>query len=176
MPEAIKKYIDIILVLCFIVALVGLAYFHTKSVNTAHEQGYIQGVLDTSNKLAETQKAEREYRDKEKDKLEKESKEALDAAENDADLARDAANRLQHELTTVRDLVSQYSPVDTTGKTTRQAVGVLGDLLQRHIDRNRELAKFADEAYTAGLTCEKQYDSLKVTYGKDNPSDIGSDK
>lgn len=166
MPESIKKYVDVILALLFIIAMVGLAYLHTCAVDEAYDKGYTQGVLDASNKIAEAQKVEREFRDSEKDKLEKDAKEKVDVAQRDADLAIDAANRLQHELASVRDLVGQYSHVDTAGKTTSQAVSVLGDLLQRHIDRNRELAKFADEAYTAGLTCERQYDSLKVEYGK----------
>lgn len=175
MPESFKKYVDIILVLLFISALVLLAWLHTGAVDKAREDGYNAGVQETSNRLNKVMEDDRKKRELEKSYIEKSAGEQINAAKVDADTARGAADRLQQELSSVRDLVGQYTPSDTAGKTARQAVVVLGDLLKRHIDRNRELAEFADQAYTAGITCERQYDSLMVEYGKVTTPELGRD-
>ncbi|MGE9627031.1 DUF2514 family protein, partial [Escherichia coli] len=37
---------------------------------------------------------------------------------------------------------------------------LLSDVLSKSLERNRQLAEYADRASEAGRVCEKQYDSL----------------
>lgn len=79
----------------------------------------------------------------------------------DADNANAAIARLQQRI---NGLLASTSTEDTgttkRGKTAGEALNLLADVLEKSIDRNRQLAAFADSAYGAGLTCEKSYDAL----------------
>lgn len=101
--------------------------------------------------------------------------EALDYAttqarelQRDVDRLRAATGSLRNELAKIRDTASAAAsasdPAATfAGKTAAEAVSVLADLLGQCSERRAELARYADDARSAGELCERSYDALTVT-------------
>lgn len=91
---------------------------------------------------------------------------SIAAANADAADASAASDRLLQRLNAI--LADQATP-DTggakRGKTATQAINMLANVLEKSIDRNRQLAKIADDNYERGLICEKGWDSLVKNQG-----------
>lgn len=82
-------------------------------------------------------------------------------AEADARRAFAAGVGLQQQLAVVRAAyVSSHTDAADERASAGEAVAMLADLLGRCSERRRELARFADEAHSAGQLCERAFDSL----------------
>lgn len=165
MPTIPTKYV-ILAAICaaaLLFAWVAVAKYHAR-IDDAYDRGHIAGVTEASQKIAEVQTKEREFRDKEKETIENAAQNKIDEANRAADAALERYHGVQLQLGQVRDTVRKYSSTDTSGTAAIQTVDLLTDLLERHISTNRELAAFADAAHNAGETCERQYDSLRLKY------------
>ena len=104
----------------------------------------------------------RSQREKEKAKIEREAQSRIDVARVDAEHANTAANGLRAELDKTKRLAEHYTGSFPTGTPASKVIGVLADMLE---ESNRAYVATAEEAEryrSAGLTCERQYDSLKT--------------
>ncbi|EBS4564792.1 DUF2514 domain-containing protein [Salmonella enterica subsp. enterica serovar Tanger] len=104
----------------------------------------------------------RSQRDKEKAQIEREAQSRIDVARVDAEHANTAANGLRAELDKTKRLAEHYTGSFPTGTPASKVIGVLADMLE---ESNRSYFAAAEEAEryrVAGLTCERQYDSLKA--------------
>lgn len=112
-----------------------------------------QALVDNAN----AQRA-KEYADQQQmNKVQTDATQRLEALRTDADSANAAANRLREQVGKLLAANPMCAPA-TTG-TSRQTASNPGNLLavvlDKSIQRNRELAAFADAAITAAQACEK---------------------
>lgn len=121
-----------------------------------YEAGQAKAIADQKS----ADKKEEVRRDAEKQKIQADAQQRVDAARNDAVAAESSANRLRGELDRIRQLAIGYTGPQSSGKTTREVVIVLTQLLDESNNAYRRTAEEADRYYNAGLTCETQYDSL----------------
>lgn len=121
-----------------------------------HDAGYAKAVAEQK----EADKREEQHRDAEKQKIQADAQQRIDVARRDAVDAEFSAKRMRGELDRIRQLASQYTGTQPSGKTTREVVVMLTQLLDESNDAYRRTAEEADRYYNAGLTCERQYDSL----------------
>lgn len=121
-----------------------------------YDAGKAQAIADQK----DADEKERQRRDAEKQKIQAYAQQRLDAARNDAIAAESSAKRLRGELDRIRQLASQYTGTQSSGKTTREVVVMLTQLLDESNDAYRRTAEEADRYYNAGLICERQYDSM----------------
>lgn len=153
----IKLYWKQLLILIMLAALVAGARIawvsHGKS---RYDAGYAQAKTDQ----AEADKASLKLREEEKARDEREAQNRIDQARNDAMLAAQRAGGLQRQLNTIRQQLREYSSANGFGSPAGDTGVLLADLLSKSVERNRQLADFADRAAVAGATCERQYDSL----------------
>ncbi|EPR3571215.1 DUF2514 domain-containing protein [Escherichia coli] len=118
--------------------------------------GYAQAKAD---RKAEDDKA-RQHDEQEKASNEREAQQRIDRARNDALDAAASAGRLQQQLVAIREQLRQYNATVGTGSSAADTGVLLADVLSKSLERNRQLAEYADRAAEAGRVCEKQYDSL----------------
>lgn len=86
----------------------------------------------------------------------------LAQARSDADSANASIGRLQQRINRLlADTSSEDSGTTQRGKTAREALDLLANVLEKSLERNRQLADYADKASSAGLTCEKAYDAIQ---------------
>lgn len=108
-------------------------------------------------KNAEAQRA-KEYADQQQmNKVQTNATQRLEALRTDADSANAAADRLREQVGKLNAANPVRAPTATG--TSRQTASNPGNLLavvlDKSIQRNRELAAFADAAITAAQACEK---------------------
>lgn len=58
------------------------------------------------------------------------------------------------------DTSTEVTGSESRGKTTAEATNMLAIVLRKSIERNRQLAEFADNSYEAGKLCEMSYDAI----------------
>lgn len=144
-----------------IVAVLVLVLLGAWQYQRHYQTGYEAGV-EAQKQAQRTANDEAERtRQADKEALEKNAKLDIAKAKADADSARTSADRLRDQLAQIRRLGEQYSGAIPTGTATRSTVDLLADVLGQSIDRNRQLAKYADDAAAAGRVCERQYDALR---------------
>ncbi|HCR5260036.1 DUF2514 domain-containing protein [Escherichia coli] len=102
----------------------------------------------------------RSLKEQEKATNERESQRALDKARNDALDAAARAGRLQQQLVAIREQLRQYNAIVGAGASAADTGVLLADVFSKSLERNRQLAEYADRAAEAGRVCEKQYDTL----------------
>ena len=85
----------------------------------------------------------------------------IDAARNDAVNAAAKSGRLQQQLANIRKQLVGYSTSESIGNPVADTGVLLAQLLSESVERNRQLADYADRAREAGLMCEAQYNSLR---------------
>lgn len=108
-------------------------------------------------KNAEAQRA-KEYADQQQmNKVQTDATQRLEALRTDADSANAAADRLREQVRklNVANPVCTPTTVGTGRKATSNPGNLLAVVLDKSIQRNRELAAFADAAITAAQACEK---------------------
>ena len=142
------------------VALLALIIYG-KWVNYGTEKynsGYLAAV--EAQKIKDKEASEQHEQDKKT--IEQEAQGRIDAARADATAAAAKSGRLQQQLATIRKQLVDYSRSESIGNPTASAGVLLSQLLSESVERNRQLAEYADSAREAGLTCEAQYNSLRV--------------
>lgn len=141
------------------VALLALIVYG-KLVNYGKEKyhsGYLAAV--EAQKVKDKEASEQHERDKKN--IEQEAQQRIDAARADASAAAVKSGRLQQQLATIRKQLVDYSRTESIGNPTAETGVLLSELLSKSVERNRQLAEYADSAREAGLTCQAQYNSLR---------------
>lgn len=108
-------------------------------------------------KNAEAQRA-KEYADQQQmNKVQTDATQRLEALRTDADSANAAADRLREQVRRLNATNPVCAPAatGTSRKTASNPGNLLAVVLDKSIQRNRELAAFADAAITAAQACEK---------------------
>ena len=147
-----------------ITAIIGFALLalviYGKWVNYGKEKynaGYLAAV--EAQKTKDKEASEQNERDKKT--VETEAQRRVDAARADATAAAVKSGRLQQQLTSIRKQLVDYSRTESIGNPAAATGVLLSDVLTKSVERNRQLAEYADSAREAGLTCQAQYNSLR---------------
>lgn len=125
------------------------------------DQRYAQGKAQAIAEQKAADKKEEQRRNAELQKIQSDARQRIDAARNDAVNAESSAKRMRGELDRIRQLASRYTGTESSGKTAREVIIMLGGMLEESNDAYRRTAEEADGYYNAGLTCQRQYDSLR---------------
>lgn len=120
-----------------------------------YDAGYAQAKED---RKTEDERVRQHY-EQEKAINERESQQRIDQARNDA-LDAAARWRLQQQLVAIREQLRHYNAIVGAGSSAADTGVLLADVLSKSLERNRQLAEYADRAAEAGRVCEKQYDTL----------------
>lgn len=153
----VKAYWKQLLIVTMLAALVvgGVVAWNVHG-DRQYEAGYAQAQKD---RKTEDEKARRAD-EQEKATNEREAQQRIDQARNDALDAAARAGRLQQQLVAIREQLRQYNATVGTGSSAADTGVLLADVFSKSLERNRQLAEYADRAAEAGRVCEKQYDSL----------------
>lgn len=146
-----------------IAAVVGTALLaliiYGKWVNYGKEQ-YNSGYLAATEAQKVKDKEASEQHERDKKTIEQEAQQRIDAARADASAAAVKSGRLQQQLATIRKQLVDYSRTESIGNPASSTGVLLSELLSKSVERNRQLAEYADAARDAGLTCQAQYESI----------------
>jgi len=163
--DLIKQYavlLGSVLALALLAGACYLTYVVTDNHWSAKYSGLEQKYSDASAKATqEARVKEWEYQNN-VDAIAQQGAKDLAQAHSDADSANASIGRLQQRI---NRLLADTSPEDSgttqRGKTAREALDLLANVLEKSLERNRQLADYADQASSAGFTCEKAYDSIQ---------------
>ncbi|EAO9690383.1 DUF2514 family protein [Salmonella enterica] len=156
--KAYWKQLVVVLMLAALVITAVIAW--NVHGSRQYDAGYAQAQADQK----QADDKARSQRDQEKTQIEREAQSRIDVARVDAEHANTAANGLRAELDKTKRLAEHYTGSFPTGTPASKVIGVLADMLE---ESNRSYIAAAEEAERyrdAGLTCERQYDSLKTGY------------
>ena len=152
-----------------VAAIVGAALLaliiYGKWVNygkAKYNSGYLAAV--EAQKVKDKEASEKHEQDK--NTIEQEAQGRIDAARADASAAAVKSGRLQQQLTNIRKQLVGYSTSESIGNPAADTGVLLTQLLSESVERNRQLADYADRARDAGLACEAQYNSLRARNAK----------
>lgn len=168
-PLNLKPYTSYLLAGLFIMIL-AIGYYLTYTVTDSQWQSKwdkreSQYSSDSEKALQQARATEAQWQQK-LDDVASEGNRRLASAKLDADSANSSVNRLRQRINSIlQDSESSYSGTDKRGKTATQAISLLADVLEKSIERNRQLAAIADDSYERGLTCERSYDTLYKNQG-----------
>lgn len=147
-----------------IAAIIGIALLtliiYGKWVNygkAKYNSGYLAAV--EAHRVKEKEVSEQHEQDKKS--IEQEAQGRIDAARADATAAAAKSGRLQQQIATIRKQLLDYSRTESIGNPASNTGILLADVLSKSVERNRQLAEYADSAREAGLTCQAQYNSLR---------------
>ena len=163
--DLIKQYavlLGSVLALALLAGACYLTYVVTDNHWSAKYSGLKQEYSDASAKATEEARVkEWEYQNN-VDAIAQQGAKDLAQARSDADSANASIGRLQQRINRLlADTSSEDSGTTQRGKTAREALDLLANVLEKSLERNRQLAEYADKASSAGLTCEKAYDSIQ---------------
>ncbi|EBC9695723.1 DUF2514 domain-containing protein [Salmonella enterica] len=157
--EFVKAYWKQLVVVLMLAALVVTAVVAWNVHGSRqYDAGYAQAQADQK----QADDKARAQRDQEKTQIERDAISRIEAARADADFAAASSGRLQSELDKIKRFAEHYTGTFPTGTPASKVIGVLADMLE---ESNRSYIATAEEAEryrSAGLTCERQYDSLKA--------------
>ncbi|EKK0998832.1 DUF2514 domain-containing protein [Escherichia coli] len=153
----VKAYWKQLLIVLMLAALVfvGVVAWNAHG-DRQYDAGYAQAKADQKEADAKL----RSLKEQEKATNEREAQQRIDQARNDALDAAARAGRLQQQLVAIREQLRQYNATVGAGTSAADTGVLLADVLSKSLERNRQLAEYADRAAEAGRVCEKQYDSL----------------
>lgn len=153
----VKAYWKQLLIMAMLAALVviGVVAWNVHG-DLQYAAGYEQAKTD---RKAQDDKARQHY-EQEKSINEREAQQRIDQARNDALDAAARAGRLQQQLVAIREQLRHYNAIVGAGSSAADTGVLLADVLSKSLERNRQLAEYADRAAEAGRFCEKQYDTL----------------
>lgn len=143
-----------------IIVAAGALWARSEIISYGEQQyaaGYAKAVAEQ--KAADEQEEQR--RNAELQKIQADAQQRIDAARNDAVNAAAKSGRLQQQLANIRKQLVGYSTAESIGNPASETGVLLAQLLSESVERNRQLADYADRAREAGLTCEAQYNSLR---------------
>ncbi|WP_417647846.1 DUF2514 domain-containing protein [Enterobacter hormaechei] len=153
----VKAYWKQLLIVLMLAALViGGVVAWSVHGSRQYNAGYAQAQADQKQADAKL----RSLKEQEKATNEREAQQRIDQARNDALDAAARAGRLQQQLVAIREQLRQYNATVGAGTSAADTGVLLADVLSKSLERNRQLAEYADRAAEAGRVCEKQYDSL----------------
>ena len=163
--DLIKQYavlLGSVLALALLAGACYLTYVVTDNHWHAKYSGLEQKYSDASAKATqEARVKEWEYQNN-VDAIAQQGAKDLAQARSDADSANASIGRLQQRINRLlADTSSEDSGTTQRGKTAREALDLLANVLEKSLERNRQLAEYADKASGAGLTCEKAYDAIQ---------------
>lgn len=138
------------------VIAIGCRYAWVDHGKKQYAAGYAQAQADQ--KEADDQL--KQQNEQEKLQNEKDAQQRIDQARNDAFDAAHRAGRLQQQLANIRKQLQEYNAIVGAGSSTANTGVLLADVLSKSLERNRQLAEYADRAAEAGRVCERQYDGL----------------
>lgn len=125
------------------------------------DQRYDAGYTKAITEQKKADKREEQRRDAEKQKIQADAQQRIDVARRDAVDAAVKSGKLQQQLTNIRKQLVDYSRTESAGNSASSTGILLANVLEKSIERNQQLAEYADSARESGLTCQRQYDSLR---------------
>lgn len=125
------------------------------------DRRYAEGKAQTIAEQKAADEQEEQRRNAELQKIQADTQKRVDAARNDAVNAAAKSGRLQQQLANIRKQLVGYSTSESIGNPAAETGVLLAQLLSESVERNRQLADYADRAREAGLACEAQYNSLR---------------
>lgn len=152
--------------LAIIIIVAAGALWVANKVSSYGEQQYNAGYTKAIADQMAADKKEEQRRNAELQKIQADAQQRIDAARNDAVNAAAKSGRLQQQLANIRKQLVGYSTAESIGNPAAETGVLLAQLLSESVERNRQLADYADRAREAGLTCEAQYNSLRARNAK----------
>lgn len=147
--------------LAIIIIVAFCALWARSEIISYGDQRYAEGKAQAIEDQKAADKKEEQRRNAELQKIQADAQQRIDAARRDAIDAESSAKRMRGELDRIRQLASQYTGTESSGKTAREVIIMLGGMLEESNDAYRRTAEEADGYYNAGLSCQLQYDSLR---------------
>lgn len=152
--------------LAIIIIIAICALWVANKVSSYGEQRYNDGYAKAVAEQQAANEKEEQRRNAELQKIQADAQQRIDAARNDAVNAAAKSGRLQQQLANIRKQLVGYSTTESIGNPAAETGVLLGDVLSKSVERNRQLADYADRAREAGLMCEAQYNSLRAGNAK----------
>ncbi|MEZ2697090.1 DUF2514 family protein [Hafnia alvei] len=154
----VKAYWKQLLIVAMLAALIlgGVVAWNAHGIRQ-YDAGYSKAQADQK----QANDKARSQRDQEKTQIEREAQFRIDAARIDSEHANSAADSLRAELDKTKRLAEHYTGPFPTGAPASKVIGVLADMLEESNRSYVETAEEAERYRSAGLTCQRQYDSLK---------------
>lgn len=125
--------------------------------NQRYDAGYAKAITEQK----EVDKREEQRRDAEKQKIQADAQQRIDVARRDAVDAVARADGVRRETDRIRQLAEQYTGTQPVGVSTRKVISMLAELYEASERDYLAASTEADRYYNAGLTCQRQYDSLR---------------
>ena len=147
--------------LAIIIIVAAGALWARSEIISYGEQQYAAGYTKAITEQKAADEKEEQRRNAELQKIQADAQQRIDAARNDAVNAAAKSGRLQQQLTSIRKQLVGYSTAESIGNPAADTGVLLSDVLAKSVERNRQLADYADRAREAGLACEAQYNSLR---------------
>nr|DAE48965.1 MAG TPA: Protein of unknown function (DUF2514) [Caudoviricetes sp.] len=147
--------------LAIIIIVAAGALWVRNEIISYGDQRYAEGKAQAIEDQKAADKKEEQRRNAELQKIQADAQQRIDAARNDAVNAAAKSGRLQQQLANIRKQLVGYSAAEPIGNPAADTGVLLGDVLTVSVERNRQLADYADMAREAGLACEAQYNSLR---------------
>lgn len=146
--------------LAIIIIVAAGALWVRGEVTEYGDQRYAEGKAQAIAEQKAANKKEEQRRNAELQKIQADARRRIDAARNDAVNAAVKSGRLRAETERIRKLAERYTGTQPASVPTRKVIVMLTQLLDESNDAYRRTAEEADRYYNAGLTCQKQYESL----------------
>ena len=147
--------------LAIIIIVAICALWVANKASSYGEQRYNDGYAKAVAEQKAANEREEQRRNAELQKIQADARQRIDAARNNAINAAAKSGRLQQQLANIRKQLVGYSAAESIGNPAAETGVLLGDVLAKSVERNRQLADYADRAREAGLACEAQYNSLR---------------
>ena len=147
--------------LAIIIIVAVCALWIRREVIDYGDHRYAEGKAQAISEQKAADKQEEQRRNAELQKIQADAQQRVDAARNDAVNAAAKSGRLQQQLANIRKQLVRYSATESIGNPAAETGVLLSDVLSKSVERNRQLADYADRAREAGLMCEAQYNSLR---------------
>lgn len=147
--------------LAIIIIIATGALWARSEIISYGDQRYEEGKAQAIAEQKAADKKEEQRRNAELQKIQGDAQQRIDAARNDAVNAAAKSGRLQQQLANIRKQLVGYSTTESISNPAAETGVLLADVLAKSVERNRQLADYADRAREAGLACEAQYNSLR---------------